>query len=194
MLELSDRKIQIIKAGLDIISKKGIQKLSIRNIAKHINVTEPAIYRHFKSKRDIVLHIAMYIFSNWEEFLKLLEYKNKSAFEQLEYAFKKTIKYIAENEEISATLYSLRIYQDDKKLLKKILGIIDIMVNTISQLLTKGQEEGSVRKDVTSLNLANLIVGGLRILMEKWNLGGSRLDLIKTCDELWSDIRKMIVA
>lgn len=54
-----DLKNALIQAGIDIISEKGIQELSIRNAAKRIGVSHTAPYRHFKSKEELVVAIAV---------------------------------------------------------------------------------------------------------------------------------------
>ena len=51
------RREQIKKAVLKIIAKEGLHNLSIRNLAKQVGITEGAIFRHFKSKRAIIISI-----------------------------------------------------------------------------------------------------------------------------------------
>ena len=48
------RKQQIIEAARKLIIKKGSEHLTVRAIASVVNITEAAIYRHFKSKREIL--------------------------------------------------------------------------------------------------------------------------------------------
>ncbi len=51
------RQEQIIDQAIKIIHQKGYSGLSIRELATQVGITEPAIYRHFRSKEDIVLGI-----------------------------------------------------------------------------------------------------------------------------------------
>ncbi|MBL6964026.1 MAG: helix-turn-helix transcriptional regulator, partial [Candidatus Marinimicrobia bacterium] len=55
MNEYTERQDQIIQESIQLIAEKGIQGLTIKNISKAIGITEPAIYRHFDSKNDIIL-------------------------------------------------------------------------------------------------------------------------------------------
>ena len=48
------RRLQIINIIRNIISSKGIEDVTISEIAAHMGITKGAIYRHFKSKRDIL--------------------------------------------------------------------------------------------------------------------------------------------
>ncbi len=55
------RKEQIIDAVQKIVTNKGSEYVTVRNIAKEVKITEAAIYRHFKSKRDIFLFLTKQI-------------------------------------------------------------------------------------------------------------------------------------
>ena len=62
MNELSKRQKEIINAALKLISEGGIQALTMKNLAKMLEITEPALYRHFENKHDILLNV---LFSNF---------------------------------------------------------------------------------------------------------------------------------
>ncbi len=48
------RQKQIISAARKLIVKHGSEHVTVRRMAKEIGVSEGAIYRHFKSKNDIL--------------------------------------------------------------------------------------------------------------------------------------------
>ena len=54
-----DLKNALIEAGLQLISRKGIDDLSIRSVAKKIGVSHTAPYRHFKNKENLIVAIAL---------------------------------------------------------------------------------------------------------------------------------------
>jgi len=64
----TDRQTEILLVALELIGKKGIQGLTIKNISKEIGISEPAIYRHFASKSDIILGVL----SNFKEMAIML--------------------------------------------------------------------------------------------------------------------------
>src|SRR5512139_2338877 len=55
------RKQQIIDAARKLIIKKGSEHLTVRAMAKEVGLTEAAIYRHFKSKREILSFLMNHI-------------------------------------------------------------------------------------------------------------------------------------
>lgn len=56
----TDRQIQIMEAATARIDRFGIQELTIKNLAADLNLSEAALYRHFKSKNDILTGILDY--------------------------------------------------------------------------------------------------------------------------------------
>jgi len=56
------RKEQILEAALGIIHRKGIRSLTLREIADAVDVSEAALFRHFRGKEDIVDSLATSIF------------------------------------------------------------------------------------------------------------------------------------
>ena len=59
-VSFTKRQTEIINVSIDIIAERGIQNLTIKNISKSIGISEPAIYRHFDTKMDILLAILSY--------------------------------------------------------------------------------------------------------------------------------------
>ena len=60
MADFTNRQREIIVTSIDLIAENGIQGLTIKNIARKVGVSEPAIYRHFDSKINILLGILSY--------------------------------------------------------------------------------------------------------------------------------------
>jgi len=50
---VANRKAQIITEATRLFSKEGFDRVTIKALADACGITEPALYRHFKSKQDI---------------------------------------------------------------------------------------------------------------------------------------------
>ena len=75
MEKFTDRQIEIMEAATARIDKYGIQNLTIKTLAEDISLSEPALYRHFKSKNEIYEKITEYIFVEIDEVLKEVKVK-----------------------------------------------------------------------------------------------------------------------
>jgi TetR/AcrR family transcriptional regulator, tetracycline repressor protein len=61
------RRIQpetVIKAALEILDEKGKESVTLRNIAAKLDIQAPALYWHFKNKKDLTDDMAQAILSN----------------------------------------------------------------------------------------------------------------------------------
>lgn len=54
---MQNTKEKIMLEALKLFSKKGYDAVSVRDIAKKLNITPGALYKHYKSKRDIFNNI-----------------------------------------------------------------------------------------------------------------------------------------
>ena len=54
----------VIKAALEILDAEGLENVTLRRIAAKLNVQAPALYWHFKDKKDITEDMAQTILSN----------------------------------------------------------------------------------------------------------------------------------
>jgi AcrR family transcriptional regulator len=66
---------RIIEGALRLFAEKGVDAASIRDIAASAAITEPAIYRHFKSKEDLVWEIFWSGYKSFGETLRAIEPK-----------------------------------------------------------------------------------------------------------------------
>ncbi|MEA1972657.1 MAG: TetR/AcrR family transcriptional regulator, partial [Candidatus Cloacimonadota bacterium] len=57
---LSERQQQIVVTAIKLIANKGIQNLTTKNIANEIGISEPALYRHFDNKLEILKAVITY--------------------------------------------------------------------------------------------------------------------------------------
>ncbi len=57
-LSPAERRLQIIDAARALFGEGGLAQVSMRNIARHVGITQAAIYQHFEDKEAILFAIA----------------------------------------------------------------------------------------------------------------------------------------
>jgi len=72
------RQEEIKKAFLNIIYRDGLKKLSTRNLAREVGISEGAIFRHFASKNDIILAIINDVQQDMIEELRIITLESGS--------------------------------------------------------------------------------------------------------------------
>ena len=186
---LTERQTEIIDCSIEIIDKKGIQGLTIKNISKEIGISEPAIYRHFKSKTDIILAI-LDNFKIMAEFLSeaMANFDDK-AIEKISFMFSKMLEMFSNQPSIVSVIFSEEIFKNEEALLEKIREILNLHQRTIEKIIQKGQEENNVRIDIEKNSLALIVMGALRLLVKRWDLNQHNFDLEKEGTKLLDSLK-----
>ncbi len=186
------RQTEIIDRSIEIIALKGIQGLTIKNLSKEIGISEPAIYRHFESKTDIILAI-LENFKIMAEFLSAtMKNFDGTAYEKISFMFSKMIEIFAAQPSMVSVIFSEEIFKNEVVLLNKIRIIMNLHQKTIERIIERGQNEGNVRKDISKESLALLIMGALRLLVKRWDLNQHNFDLNKEGKTLLNTIQLII--
>ena len=193
MKQLTERQEEIIKASIDIISEKGIQNLTIKNLSGLIGISEPAIYRHFESKMDILLTIL----SKFEKYMisdkDFLNDIRLTPVDKLERIFSHHFSHFAKNPAFAAVVFAEEIFRDDKRLSKKILTIMKQNFEVMLTIVKEGQVKGEIRSDIKGDQIILVIMGGLRLIVKKWRLSDHSFNIKNEGQKLWRTIKKIIV-
>jgi len=188
----SERQQQIINESILLIDGKGIQGMTIKNLAKAIGISEPGIYRHFDSKTDIL--IAM--LDGFKEMAKMLsemmEAYNGTAAEKISFMFTKMIEMFSEEPSMVSVIFSEEIFKNEEVLKNKIIEIVNLHAQTIESIILKGQLEKNVREDIDEKSLALLAMGSLRLLVKKWDLQNHSFNLTTEGNKMIRVITKVI--
>ena len=189
---LSERQQQIIEESINIIDEKGIQGLTIKNLSKAIGISEPGIYRHFESKTEILLSIL----NNFKEMAEMLSGLMKdfegTAFEKIDFMFSRMLDMFSETPSMVSVIFSEEIFKNEELLKLKITEVLNMHAQTIEYIITKGQEENNVRKDIEVKTLALIIMGSLRLLVKRWDLNNHNFDLNKEGSKLIKGLDKIL--
>ena len=159
-LDTETRQGQIKKAVLEIISTEGIAKLSTRNLASKIGVTEGALFRHFSSKKEIMLAILSDVKNELVVAQEKITYSPTISAEEKLFQFLCThVKYLIENKGITILLFSEAAHMNDSQLKKGLREILLTQKENISRIIKQGMNEGVWDKSLNVENVATLYMG-----------------------------------
>jgi AcrR family transcriptional regulator len=190
MHEFTERQKQIIEAAIQIISEGGIQELSIRKLAEIVGISEPAIYRHFENKADIMMNIGLFLKGNWQEAMKWTE--KFPGIEAIEQFLRNGMKFFSENTDIAATIYGFKTSLNYTRLLGGIVPPDEPFSEIFDKFIKRGQNEENIRSDIPAEQLTAIIKGAMWGLIEEWHLSGRNFDLVAKWESLWEALKKMI--
>lgn len=192
MENLTDRQSQIVSESINLISEMGIQGLTIKNLAKKIGVSEPAIYRHFSSKMEILLTILDSFKQDKQLILTKISSNQISSMQKLETIYLHQFSTFTQNPALAAVIFSEEIFANDDRLSEKVYQIMEIKQQVLRTILEEGQGNREIRADIPTEQIVLIIMGSLRLLVTRWRLTHFSFSLEEKGIELWQSIKKLI--
>ncbi len=196
-MNTTERQKDILKAAFALIAEQGIQELTIKNLAKAVGVSEPALYRHFDSKASILSAIVDEIISIRNEAWQHTLLDNKPAQECLYSFFLRQAQSFESLPSLVIILYPDMLFRQDLELLWRIRRMIKETGDGIKTMLDKGIAEGSFKKDLDTTAVSIMLIGGFRILVSEWQLNRDhikKLSLVKNTQEYIHSVLRLISA
>ncbi len=188
------RRRQIIDAARKLIVRYGSEHVTIRKIAAAVGVTEAAIYRHFRTKKDILTLLVEHIEENLIGDIQQGNDSEQSPLETIDTILRNHISAIEQRKGISFQIIAEIVSLGDKQLNKKISGVVNRYIEQLAELISRGIKSGEIRADVTPVTAATLLFGMIQSLVNTWALGNYSFDLVEHYLPLWNLYKEAITA
>jgi len=176
---LLDRKSSIILATVDVIERFGFQGLSIREVAKIVGISEPAILKHFKTKNLLVLAVLDYFSKYDSDIMHSIEAKKMKPIEAVIHFIDAYAAYYENYPAITAITQSFDLLRIDPFFSEKVQSIYFTRTNFISDKIKLAQKNGEINTNISSENLAMVIMGLNRESCLNWRMRGYNYSLRK---------------
>lgn len=192
-MELTERQRQIVDKAIRLLADRGIQHLTIRNLAGAMGVTEPAIYRHFTGKQAILSAILDFFASLSDGVLHHLAAATESdELARIGLFVADRYRHLAAYPPLAKVMFSEEFFQDDPELAARVLEVMHAHGTVISGLIAAGQAAGRIRSDIEARTMFRLIMGPVRLLIKQWGLSGFAFDLRREGEILWRATCRMV--
>lgn len=191
-MQFSKRQIEIIDAATGLICEKGIQNLTTKNLAAEMNFSEPALYRHFKDKTDILKSVLVHYTSQMKSSVEKIITENSLGAEKVEKLMSFQFTHFANNPSVVMTIFSEASFQYNDTLSNAVLGILNQKKLLLEEIILIGQKDQSIRLDFNPSQLADIIMGSMRFTILRWRLNEFNFNLTQEGNELWLTIEKIL--
>lgn len=183
----NDKYHRILEAAINVFAKQGFHRSTIAQIAKEAGVADGTIYLYFKNKDDILVQFFSYkakqVFTlfreevdkanNSRDKLHNLVQRHLEAFQR-----DRNMAVVYQTVTHQASLLSKNLIKDQIKDMSK------MYLDMVAEILEKGQEEGSIRKDVYIGLVKRFILGAVDTEINNWLYSGAKYDLASMSDPL----------
>jgi AcrR family transcriptional regulator len=119
------RQLELIEAAIKLTAADGIQKLTIRNVASAIGVSEAAVYRHFESKHELLKAILAYLDAMLSPRFEALLESKAPAFEALLSFLSDLFTLLEHNTAFTLMLFAEETFNVDPQLQTELLSLME---------------------------------------------------------------------
>lgn len=175
-MEITPRQLEIIEAAGRTLTVAGVSGLTIKNLAKEMQFSESAIYRHFASKEDIVVTMLNYLSDNADKRLSNLPETN-SIEERFMDLFREQIRFFNLNPHFVVAVFSDGLMEDNQRINAAILKVLNVKMKHLMPIIMEGQQKGVFTNTITTDELIHIVMGAFKLQMFKWRVANFQFDI-----------------
>jgi AcrR family transcriptional regulator len=177
-MEITERQQEIITAAGRILTESGIHGLTIKNLAKEMKFSESAVYRHFKSKEEIIIGMLNFLAENMDQRFKSALLDEGSIEDRFRALFESQLNFFNQHSYFTVAVFSDGLLEESKNINQAINRIMQVMMKYLSPVVLQGQQGGVFTKAIATEDLMHVVMGSLRLLMYKWRTANFEFDIL----------------
>lgn len=190
-MELKTRQLEIVEAAGRLLTQKGINGLTIKNLAREMNFSESAIYRHFESKEEIIVALLRYLADTIDQRLRSMSLTGQTDVD-LKNLFDEQFLFFSEHHHFVVAVFSDGLMEESVLINESIQSLIGIMTRKLTAIVSDGQSMGQIRNDLVTEHLVQIILGTYKLQMFKWRLSVFSFDLPAEGSQLVDAILRLL--
>ena len=180
-----ERRRQIAEAALEIVGENGVRGLNVAAVALKVGVGPSALYRHFKSKGEIVDAVLDLIKSRLARNFHEVTNLEAKPLDKLNFLFARHFEFVGSNNAIPRIIFSRAVIGGSEDRRRRLYGIIGDVVANVAAIVSECQREGSMRADVPPESVAVSFLGMIQPAAIIWELSGGEFDLARHGRHAW---------
>jgi TetR/AcrR family transcriptional regulator, fatty acid metabolism regulator protein len=188
---LTERQQQIIETAVRLVAVKGIQNFTIKNLSTEIGISEPAIYRHFVNKLDVLKNILIYLKVKMKPAIDELK-KEDNSVDCIINFINTQFKIFGENHNLAKVIFAEANFQNVEELKNSIFIIMNSTQKLLNDKISAAQQKGQINNQISAINLTRFIIGSMRFLVTQWNMSDAMFDIENEGKLLCADLRKIM--
>ena len=112
MKKRTERQLEIIEAAGKLLTEDGVHGLTTKKLASRVGFSESAIYRHFKSKEDIIVSLLLYLSESMNERFSNLDLSEDDPVSSFEQLFINQTEFFSKNPHFVVAVFSDGLLED----------------------------------------------------------------------------------
>ncbi len=193
MKQITERQRQIVEAALAIVAERGPEALTVKGIAGRVGFSDAALYRHFRSKSEILSTVVDLFAGSSQQLLAEIQGCDCPSLDKVKLFFLDRCRVFASDLTMATVMSAESLFQQDPALAAKLHQVLQGHRRLLLQTVRAGQRQGTIR-DLPPEHIFTMVMGSLRLLVLQWRIGGQEYDLLRAGEKLWRSLETLIAA
>jgi TetR/AcrR family fatty acid metabolism transcriptional regulator len=178
-----DKYQRILEAAVGVFADRGFHQATISQIARAAGVADGTIYLYFKNKDDILVQFfgftANRVFAGFRETVD----GASDAVHKLRNLVHRHLSEFQRDREM-AVVYQALTHQNNHLAQENMREISKMYMDIVGEIVERGQEEGTIRRDLYVGLVKRFILGAVDSTINNWLLSRREYDLTSMADPL----------
>ena len=176
-MEITPRQFEIIEAAGKILTSSGVSGLTIKNLAKEMQFSESAIYRHFASKEEIIIAMLDYLSETMDELLRNTIQVDDNPEAKFKSVFQNLIDFFIKNPQFVVAVFSDGLMEESQRINQNLLRLMNVLMKHLMPVIMVGQQKGVLTNTITTEEMMHIVIGTFKLQMFKWKIAGFQFDI-----------------
>lgn len=191
-LETEVRQEQFAEAALRLAADEGMQSLNVAGVAKRVGLVPSALYRHFRSKDDLVNAVLGLVRERMAAHIADVCAETPVALERLHCLLMRHAQLIAENHGLPRIIFGEAVFSGDAARRARVYAVVGGYLRQVAEIIREGQQRGEIRRDLDPETAAVLFLGMVQPAAILWHMSAGRFDIVKHAVQGWKLFRAAI--
>ena len=191
-MEIKERQLEIIEAAGEILTESGLAGLTTKNLAAKMGFAESALYRHFKSKEEVIVTMLQYLAADLDKRLTGCVAKLDDPVEKIKAVFNNQFDFFQKHPHFLVAVFSEGLLEESKQINAAIMQIMATKRKHLLPIIKQGQLEGVFETSAPAEDLLHIIMGSFRLHMLQWRITDFSFDVKQKGNKLMGSILTLL--
>jgi AcrR family transcriptional regulator len=192
LMKITPRQIEIIEAAGKILTSSGVNGMTIKNLAKEMQFSESAIYRHFTSKEEIIVVMLDYLSATMDERLQNTIQPTDNPEAKFKSIFQNLIDFFFKNPQFVVAVFSDGLMEESQRINQTLLKLMNVIMKHLMPVIMEGQQKGVLTNAITTDEMMYIVIGTYKLQMFKWKIAGFQFDIERAGNNMVHSILTLI--
>ena len=185
-LDSEVRKHQIVQTARKIVAILGMASFTIQELAREVGVSEGAIYRHFKSKDEILLVLIQDIERNLLKAISDSARPKEGVLDQLRHLLQLHFSTLERRNGLSFVVIAESLCFADAQVKQATTQMVERYLESVTSVLKAGADKGEIDKKIDTRAAAVMFFGMIQASVTLWSLSNRAHPLTQHSSSLWT--------